>query len=292
MFKKCGVFAFLFALFFTIDCFQIQPRIVNGSSSERGQFPFFAYLDLKLRFQPNTIFICGGSLLNHEFVLTAAHCVCNATKVAVHLGSLQQDEFEKGRHVFFARKKHFYIHPEYDDDSLWNDIALIKLSRPAVYSRLIQPISFPTVCEIPTGIDLTAIGNGITKTESDLAKTLQHTTLTTIPHSECSESFSFDVNAVFCVNGLKKNGICDGDSGGPLIHPIDHTLYGIASFANETYCEELPQGCTNVFHFYPWISEITGLQLPNCSSPSSFSKNLMNIFRNYVLRKPFLYTGN
>lgn len=212
----------LLTLYHPYECIQLQPRIVNGHSSERGQFPFYAFLDIKFRFQPKKVFICGGSLVSNQWILTAAHCIYNATKIAVHLGPLEQDEYEEGRHVFFARKKHFYMHPEYDEETLWNDIALIKLPRPAVYSRLIQPISFPKTCDIPSGMDLIIIGNGMTKVEGGLAEILKYTTLRTIPHFECQKEFSYDVNSVFCAKGFDKNGACEGDSGGPLFSQNDN----------------------------------------------------------------------
>lgn len=215
MFERvfCAILLIVSLSFCAVDCFEIQPRILNGTSSVRGQFKFFAYLDIKLRFQPKKRFICGGSLLNERFVLSAAHCVFEATKVAVHLGSLQHEEFERGRHVFFSRPKHIHIHPEYDEESLWNDIALIELPRRAVYSDLIQPVRFPTVCEIPPEMDLTLIGNGAVETDGDEPTTLQYTTLTTILHSECEKEYEFDRNAVICVKGLQNNSACVGDSG-------------------------------------------------------------------------------
>lgn len=136
------------------SCFKMQPRIVNGSPSELGQFPYFALLEIKVKFRPQERKTCGGSLLNEEFVLTAAHCLQDATKVLVHLGSLRKDEYEEGRHVFLARRKHLYIHPNWNTRNLFCDIALIKLSRPAIYSHLIQPIKLPSVCDLPSGTEL------------------------------------------------------------------------------------------------------------------------------------------
>lgn len=87
------------------SCFKMQPRIVNGSPSELGQFPYFALMEIKVKFRPQERKTCGGSLLNEEFLLTAAHCLQDATKVLVHLGSLRKDEYEEGRHVFFCTSK-------------------------------------------------------------------------------------------------------------------------------------------------------------------------------------------
>ena len=44
------------------------PRIVGGIPVDAMKFPFYTRLDLGGS-------LCGGSLIDHKFVLTAAHCV-------------------------------------------------------------------------------------------------------------------------------------------------------------------------------------------------------------------------
>lgn len=265
--KIVCVLAILLKLQFFGTCFEIQPRIVNGfPSSKRGEFPFYVLLELTERFYPKENFICGATLISETFVLTAAHCLHeNVTKVLIHLGSLRQGEHEKGRHVFFARKKHFYLHPEWDRENMLNDIALIKLSRPAAYSRLIQPVKLPNICDLPSEKEMIAIGNGYNETHGDRAEILQYTTLITVPYSKCAEYYDlFDSESILCARG-NENGssICRGDSGGALIDPIDHQIFGISSFVDhDKGCSGAPQGFTNVISYLPWISEITGINIP------------------------------
>lgn len=188
------------------SCFEIQPRVVNGTASQRGQFPFFVLLFTYRRYEPKNAYTCGATLLNERFVLTVAHCLHNVTKVEVNLGSLHQFEYEQDRHVFFSRRKHFYIHPEYNHEYLFNDIALIKLTRPAIYSHLIQPVAFTTVCEIPSELDLIAIGNGYNGTDGELASVLEYTTLTTVPFAECKAKFALlDGKPSFCARSDSKS---------------------------------------------------------------------------------------
>lgn len=60
-----------------------------------------------------------------------------------------------------------------------------------------------------------------------------------------------------------------GNSGGAVIRQRDHTLIGIGShvFPSSFVLDGKPvvvQGITNLYYFFDWISEKTGLELPKC----------------------------
>lgn len=46
-------------------------RIVGGTNSSWGEWPWQVSLQVKLRAQKH---MCGGSIIGHQWVLTAAHC--------------------------------------------------------------------------------------------------------------------------------------------------------------------------------------------------------------------------
>ena len=51
-----------------------ESRIVGGKSALPGQFPWIAQIMARKKSNSDYEFICGGSLINEEIIVTAAHC--------------------------------------------------------------------------------------------------------------------------------------------------------------------------------------------------------------------------
>lgn len=288
--KSVSVILIVLALNNFVSCFQIQPRIVNGSPSERGQFPFYVHIDITKRFRSDYVSVCGGTLLNRKFVMTAGHCLFDTEKAALYMGALRINEAEIDRQYIFVKHRQFRIHPEFEIETLRHDIGLIKLRDRPIFNHYVQPIALPSTCNIPLGMELIVAGNGNMENTGKPAEILQFTTLKTTPYSECDALYNIvDYNAVFCAQGSNNNSICQGDSGklsfkvdesylrnfnvlskifntgGPLFDPFSRTVYGIASFTADQSCNELPNGFTNVIHYLNWISQITRINVTNCN---------------------------
>ncbi|KAG7231602.1 hypothetical protein INR49_006675, partial [Caranx melampygus] len=112
----------------------INTRIVGGEDAAPGAWPWQAMVVVE-----DTMF-CGGSLINDQWVMTAAHCFLRTSTVGVtvYLGRqthLGPNPNEQNRTVSQIIK-----HPQYNDTTLDNDIVLVKLSSPVTFTNYIRPV--------------------------------------------------------------------------------------------------------------------------------------------------------
>jgi secreted trypsin-like serine protease len=225
-----------------------SPMIVGGTAVPNGKYPFMAALLDKRR--PGDAFdeqFCGGTLIDKDSVLTAAHCLVNPKRdklqVVVGRTALNQN---RGQLRSVSRR---FIHPRYNGNGYGYDAAVLKLRRPV---KGINPIKLATAkqnnLEKPGHI-LTAAGWGVMEqliARPDIYPTRMHeVAVPVVSDSRAKRAYQSEgleyLPSLHVAAGKKGKGPCFGDSGGPLFDSGSRTQVGIVSYHAVQRCAALPR---------------------------------------------------
>jgi secreted trypsin-like serine protease len=237
-----------------------ESRIIGGKEANAGQFPWQAAIYLET---PTGRYFCGGALISNQWILTAAHCVYGAEQFTIQLGSNNLQSSDDNRLIVAATTS--VVHPDYNPDTLEHDVGLIKLHMPITFTDYIQKIVIANFGQIFDGIVVTATGWGQTSDgTAGLTNELNYVDLSIISNAECQITYGTQIKSeMVCAVGNFNEGICVGDTGGPLVKPGikgDPLHVGIASFMSQNGCETAePTGYTRTDIYHKWISNVTSV---------------------------------
>lgn len=204
-------------------------RIVNGANANWGQFPHQALL--KITDDQSRPRVCGGTLIESRWVLTAAHCIAEATVVELHFGTvLFQNADEPSRVTRMSTE--FIIHPQYDGKTGY-DVALIKLKRPLEFTKYIQPVKMSTNTSLTYRVGEMVVASGWGKTKDNVfepAVYLQWAMLMLVSNENCAQTYAEIVtDFLVCAAGSLYSSTCQGDSG------LEHFTAVLSSFQHSHF---------------------------------------------------------
>ncbi|SON53170.1 S1 family peptidase [Vibrio tapetis] len=293
----------------------IAPAIINGDHADVSNYPYFASLYFDRISESNYYGnICGATIYNQEFVLTAAHCVSEANdsfqnlflKVATGV-QYEEAGVQGGYQTELAIPvKEVYRHPDYVDsnsDFFPNDIALIKLASPLPTSQVSQAnyvsnnVASDKNSYRSNSEQLLIIGHGKNQTlgggiTADTAKQLEQAVMIYTP--SCNSHGSTGSKKLCVLSDIKSDGkyssACSGDSGGPLLW-LDNGKYkqiGVASYAvkdcglvNDPVSGNpynYASAYTEILAYQAWIDDVTSGKV----SPSfTVTDEAKTKFKNY-----------
>ncbi|XP_073994864.1 trypsin-like isoform X2 [Rhodnius prolixus] len=238
--------------------YQDQERIVGGQNADLGEWPWIAAL-----FNSGRQF-CGGSLIDNNHILTAAHCVAHMSawdvaRLTVRLGDHNIKSNTETKHVE-KKVKRVVRHRGFDSRTLYNDIAILTLDTPISYTKNIRSICLPTSSQNYAGLTATVIGWGSLRESGPQPSELQEVTIPIWTNRECRAKYGpaapGGIVEHFLCAGEARRDSCSGDSGGPLmINEGRWTQVGIVSWGIGCGKGQYPGVYTRVTHFLSWINK-------------------------------------
>nr|CAD7397414.1 unnamed protein product [Timema cristinae] len=245
--------------------------IVGGEETVPGEFPHMAAVGFRDGRQ--IVWNCGGSLISEHFVLTAAHCTYSrlGPPVVVRLGEYNlRTNYEDPEPVDYSVAE-VIRHPDYKPSANYNDIGLLRLSRPAQLNSFVRPACLYSKNMLNVN-KTTAIGWGRIDFAEDPSDILLKVSLSIIPINQCNQMYHSETKTNALAQGILPSMLCagelaggkdtcQGDSGGPIQisnknNRCIHYIIGVTSFGKFCAGKNAPGVYTRVSYFLPWIESI------------------------------------
>jgi secreted trypsin-like serine protease len=225
---------------------------VNGVRTTIQEHPWQVALNIDA--PGGRTYLCGGSIINQRWILTAAHCFDTSApdKVRAKAGVTNYDPSPPWLQI-----EKVAVHKFYNDRTHENDIALIRLQVPTSQSSI--PLAGSATALANMWLEVT--GWGRTAEKGAPSTQLLKAEVPYVDNATCNQPGSYDgsIKPTMMCAGEREGGVdsCQGDSGGPLVlrsssGPI---LVGVVSFG-EGCARKLKYGVyTRVSEFRDWITD-------------------------------------
>ncbi|XP_037950618.1 venom protease-like [Teleopsis dalmanni] len=251
------------------SCKSYAPFIVNGTPAIGKEFPHMARLGYAEKNKPTSWF-CGGTLVSKKMVLTAAHCFefDYGDVNRVRLGELDFDKTNDDAQPEDFKVARYIAHPDYDEDSAFNDIGLVELAKSVIFSEYKLPACLP----ITSGdkySNFIAVGWGSIAFATLGPGYLLKVGLERFPSNACDIGArdsdidrlkdGFHSDSQICAGSKVNKDTCQGDSGGPLLsyHPKYGCMYYVVGITSSGFgscgVPGLPAAYTKVRYYIDWI---------------------------------------
>ncbi|KAM9185578.1 serine protease 44-like [Dugong dugon] len=219
----------------TPGCGHPTMRVVGGLPAAEKKWPW------QVSLQINNVHLCGGSLISHRWVLTAAHCIFGHLEYTAKLGDIHLHH--KSRMAVIVPVQDILIHKDFNAvGRIVNDIALALLQFPVNYSSHIQPVCLPEKTFLVQA-DRECWVTGWGKLQEE---------------------------GVLCGYNDHGKDSCQGDSGGPLVCEFNHTWMqvGIVSWGFGCGRKGIPGVYTEISYYKDWL--INKLNQASSLDPACF----------------------
>ncbi|KAM9839712.1 chymotrypsin-like elastase family member 2A [Aulostomus maculatus] len=246
-----------------------NEKVIGGHDAKPNAWKWQASLQFDSYGDGSYYHMCGGTLIDAFYIMTAAHCIgsLDVTKYRVVMGEHSLYRYDGTEQ--FRRVDDIIVHPDWNGDlAKGNDIAIVRLADPVYGNGFVSVANLPYPGQtLPHDFVCTITGWGLMGPDGSVAADiLQQAPLAVVAHYVCSQPEwwgSVALSTMVCAGGDGITSGCQGDSGGPLNCFTDGAwrVHGVVSYGPAVQCNLVmkPTVFTRVSSFMDWIYSVSNI---------------------------------
>jgi secreted trypsin-like serine protease len=229
----------------------LSQKIVGGKEAVVGSWPW------QVSLRRSGSHICGASIIEDNYVITAAHCTYGSAMSSFSLRAGRHTVSGTDANEQTGTPQTMWQHESYNPNTINNDITLFRISTAYRFNNYVNAVCLPTSEITVSGRAMYATGWGEVQGTCCSGR-LKQAMLPSIDRASCQRLYygSSVTNAMICAGQKVGDNICFGDSGGPLVTQVNGKweLHGASSWVSSQTCREGGPGVfTNIRYFDSWI---------------------------------------
>ncbi|NXB83232.1 FA10 factor, partial [Vidua chalybeata] len=202
---------------------------------------------------------CGGTILNENFILTAAHCINQTKEIKVVVGEVDREKKEQSESMHTVDK--IFVHSKFIVETYDNDIALLKVKEPIRFSEYVIAACLPKA-DFANEVLMNQKSGRVSGfgREFEGGRTSKKLKVLEVPYvnrNTCKQSTNLAITEnMFCAGyDTEQKDACQGDSGGPHVTRYKDTYFvtGIVSWGEGCARKGKYGVYTKLSRFLRWV---------------------------------------